>query len=230
MMEFALALAAFLIAHAVPAMPGLRARLVAGMGRGPYLIAYSALSLGLLAWLIVATQRADTVLLWEPRAWQWHWAFGLMPFAVFFLVAGLMSANPLSISFRAGDRPDAIVAITRHPVLWGFLLWALAHIPPNGDLVSVILFGGMAAFSLAGFAILDAKARRRLGPELWRRMAKGTSIVPLGAILSGRATVRRQGSLLLAAILAVTLYAWLLLQGHALLIGPDPLAALPALT
>ena len=34
-----------------------------------------------------------------------------------------------------------IVTTTRHPVLWGFLIWAVAHLPPNGDVVSIVLFG-----------------------------------------------------------------------------------------
>lgn len=229
MTEFALALGAFLAAHAVPALPGLRTRLIGALGLSLYLALYSALSLALLAWLILAARRAETVMLWQPAAWQWHWALTLMPFAAFFFVAGLMASNPLSISFRSEDRPGAIVAITRHPVLWGFLLWALAHIPPNSDLVSVILFGVMAAFSLVGFALLDAKARRRLGPERWRHLSKETSIVPFAALVSGRARLDRPVSLLPAAMLALGLYAWFLLQGHALLIGPDPLAALPAL-
>lgn len=229
MIEFAVALAAFLAAHSIPALPSVRGRLVALLGRVPYLAAYSVLSFVLLAWLVDAARRADTVTLWEPARWQWCVTLALMPFALFFLTSGLFAANPLSVSLRSGAKPGAIVAITRHPLIWGFLVWAVAHIPPNGDLVSVVLFGGLAAFSLAGLVLLDAKAKRRLGAERWRAMSQATSVVPFAALLTGRATIGPARALVAGAVLATAVYAWFLVQGHALLIGPDPLAMFRAL-
>lgn len=229
MSEFALALAAFLAAHSVPAAPRLRARLVGRFGRGAYLAAYSALSLALLAWLVAAARRADTVPLWQPARWQWCVPLAVMPFALFLVVAGLIEPNPLSVTLRGGGTPGPVVAITRHPVPWGFLLWAASHVPPNGDLVSAVLFGAMAAFSLAGFALLDAKARRRLGPERWREMSRRTSVTPFFALMVGHTTFAPTRRSLLVAAVALFLYAWLLAQGHALLIGPDPLVSLRAL-
>ncbi|MHB2205676.1 NnrU family protein [Methylobacterium sp. CM6257] len=229
MSEFGLALAVFLAAHSVPAAPRLRSRLIGRFGRHAYLAAYSAVSLALLAWLAAATHRADTVPLWQPARWQWYVPLAVMPFALFLIVAGLLDPNPLSITLRMGDKPGPIAAITRHPVLWGFLLWAASHVPPNGDLISVVLFGTMAAFSLVGVALLDAKARRRLGPKRWRAISRTTSVVPFVALLAGRATFAPSRRSLLATALALSLYAWFLAQGHALLIGPDPLAGLRAL-
>jgi uncharacterized membrane protein len=229
MTEFSLALSVFLAAHLIPASPGLRSRLIATMGRTTYLSAYSVLSLGLLAWLILAAQRAETVLLWHPAPWQWHVPFLAMPVAAFLLIAGLAWPNPLSISLRSGEEPGPIVAITRHPVLWGFLIWAASHVPPNGSLVAVLLFGGMAAFSILGFFLLDLKARRRMGADRWRARSAGTSSVPFSALLQGRASWRSLRPLMLPASVAVFVYAWFILQGHALLIGPDPLAGLLAM-
>ena len=229
MFEFCIALTAFLVAHLIPASRSLRARLILLMGRTAYLVAYSILSLVLLGWLIVAAQRADTVWLWDPAPWQWHVPFIAMPMATFLLVAGLLSANPLSISLRGGTTPGPITAITRHPVLWAFLIWATAHIPPNGTGVALLLFGAMALFSLFGFILLDLKARKRLGPERWRELAAETSILPFAALLSGRARWNVLRPLILPALIAAALYVWFVLQGHALLIGPDPLAGLAAM-
>lgn len=230
MIEFFIALAAFLAAHLIPASPGLRTRLIASMGRRPYLAAYSVLSLVLLGWLIVAAQQAQTIWLWQPSPWQWHVPFIAMPMAAFLLVAGLMEPNPLSISIRSGTSPGPVTAISRHPVLWAFLIWALSHIPPNGSLVAVILFGAMALFSLLGFALLDVKARKRLGSEDWRTLSAGTSIIPFAALISGRAKWRSLSPLILPASIAAALYLWFVFQGHALLIGPDPLAGLAAMS
>lgn len=226
MTEFLVAMGAFLVAHLIPAAPRLRSRLVARLGRKVYLSLYSVMSLILLVWVVAASRRADAVSLWDPAPWQWHLAFVVMAVATFFLVAGLMTPNPLSISLRSGSTPGAIATITRHPVLWAFLLWSLAHIPPNGDLVTVILFGGMALFSVVGFLLLDAKARRRLGRERWHALSRETSILPFGAMAAGRASPARLRSLGRAGLIAALLYGWFILQGHALLIGVDPLAGI----
>ncbi|MDJ1157518.1 NnrU family protein [Chelatococcus sp. SYSU_G07232] len=228
MVGFLSALTAFLVAHLVPAMPAVRGRLVAALGRGGYLAAYSLLSLGLLAWVIVAARRAETVMLWDPAPWQWVVPFAAMPLAAFLLVAGLAEPNPLSVSLRSGSEPGPVTAITRHPVLWGFLIWACAHIPPNGRLVPVILFGTMALLSCVGFLLVDRRARARLGAERWAALSRRTSVVPFAALLAGRARRPALAPLARAAAVALVLVVWFVAQGHALLIGPDPLAGLPA--
>ena len=152
-----------------------------------------------------------------------------MPFAAWLLLAGLVEPNPLSISLWAADSQIGVgpaASVTRHPVLWAFLLWAISHIPPNGDLGALILFGGMASFAIGGFAVLDRRASRRLGQERWRQLADATSILPFAAILAGRARVKISTRFLLSLTAALGVYLWFLLQGHALLIGPDPLARL----
>ncbi len=227
MLEFFGALAAFVGAHLIPAIPAVRGRLVALLGRGPYLAIYSFVSIALLGWVIVAAQRSETVPLWDPAPWQWWAPLIVMPFAFWLLLAGLLEPNPLSVSLRASPadgEPGAIVAVTRHPVLWGFLLWALAHIPPNGDLVSVILFVGMAALAALGLPLVDRKVQRRVGKKAWTRIAARTSVVPFAALLDGRAKARSIARLTLYAGASLAFYAWFLLYGHAALIGVDPLA------
>lgn len=228
MSQFLLALGVFLVAHLVPAAPRIRAALIGALGRVAYLVAYSAVSLALLAWVIHAAQNADVVTLWDPAPWQWLVTFVTMPVATFFLVAGLLAPNPLSISVRRGDKVPEIARITRHPVLWGFIIWAAAHVLPNGRLVPVILFASMAVFSAAGFTLLDHKARTRLGDETWRTMIRGTSVVPFAALLAGRGRGPKLGSLAVPAMVSALLFGWFVLQGHRVLIGPDPLSGLLA--
>src|SRR3712207_3862251 len=98
MTEFLLALAIFLAAHSIPASPGIRRRLVAATGERAYLLLYSLLSLGLLAWLISAAIRAPTVLLWSTGLGAYWLAVVLMLPASWLLVGGLGSPNPYSIS------------------------------------------------------------------------------------------------------------------------------------
>ena len=52
---------------------------------------------------------------------------------------------------------------TRHPQLLAVKIWALAHLLVNGDLASVILFGGMMAWAV-GSVILINKAEPEWTP------------------------------------------------------------------
>jgi uncharacterized membrane protein len=222
MLEFSAALATFLAAHSLPAMPGAKVRLVATLGSRGYTLAYSALSIALLVWVIAAARRAPYVPLWDPSPWQWHFTIALMPFAFILLILGAAQPNPLSIAFRRSGEPGGVIAVTRHPILWSFALWAIAHIPANGDLVLLVLFGAMAAFALLGMRLADRRARRRLGEARWRMLAAKTSTLPFAALVAGRTQLRSSNAAIGWIALALALYAWFLLDGHARLIGVDP--------
>ena len=168
MIEFLLAFAVFLGAHSIPARPALRSRLVSRLGETNYLILYALLSIALLIWLISAAVRAPTILLWPTELWSYHLALAAMLPASWLLVGGLATANPCSISLNRGPfRPDhpGIVGWVRHPVLWGFAIWAAVHVIANGDLVALIMFGGFLLFALGGMKILNRRKERQLGDE-----------------------------------------------------------------
>jgi uncharacterized membrane protein len=150
----------------------------------------------------------------------------LSPVALFLILAGLMSPNPLSLSVfsGSGQKMGAIVQITRHPVFWGALLWAASHIPPNGDVRSLLMFSLFGALAASGFWLGDHRARRRHG-ERWADLARNTSIVPFAATLEGRNRLRIDLPMTAALAAAAALTWWLLGGGHAALFGVDPLAA-----
>jgi len=62
--ELTAALLVFLLTHVIPSRPQVRARLVALAGQRAYLVAYSLMSLLVLAWLILASANAPFVELW----------------------------------------------------------------------------------------------------------------------------------------------------------------------
>ena len=218
MTQFILALLAFLALHSVPAVPAIRGRLVAALGRRVYLVLYSLASLVALAWVFHAAFQLDHVELWPPASWQVWVPMVLTPIAFFLLVAGLISPNPVSVSFRrSGVEAGAILAITRHPVLWGFILWAASHVVPNGDLRSLILFGVFALFAVFGIVMSERRNRQNA-------LRQATSIVPFVAIAQGRARLRVDAAMLMALAVAAALTAWLLTGGHAALFGADPLS------
>ena len=225
MFQLFLALVVFVALHSVPAIPALRSRLIGLFGRRPYLIAYSLVSLATLAWVFYAALQIDFIALWDPQPWQAWVTLILTPIGLFFLLAGLMSPNPLSVSIRNDVQPGAVTCVTRHPILWGFLLWSGSHVLANGDLRSLILFGGLALFSAFGIWISEKRSRRRLGTE-WATASRGTSIIPFAAILAGRARLTVDAPMLVAAIIAALLTLFLLTGGHAMLFGADPIASL----
>jgi len=221
MPEFALALSVFLAAHALPRITGLRDRLIGRFGRAPYIAGYSALSMALLMWLITAAWRAPYVPLWQPSATTAMVPLiAMLPVCLLFAGA-VLRPNPLSVSFVGGDAdPEnpGVLALSRHPMLWGFFLWSASHAVANGDLVGTLMFGGFAAFSLAGMRILQKRARQRMSPEKWAR-AMAIASGPLPARLKQAASPRTA----IEALFGLALYA-LSLWTHPVLFGVDPLA------
>ena len=227
--EFFLSVAVFLLAHIIPPAPPVRAKLVSMLGRRTYLIAYSVLSIGLLTWMIIAGQRAPYIGLWQLAEWQWWLTIFTMPFALWLVLAGLFEPNPLSVSLRKKevDAPLSLSAgVTRHPVLWGFFLWALAHLFPNGDVVSLVLFGGMMILAVVGAFVVDKRTKRRMGEEQWQTLASKTSLVPFVALLKGQAKPRISASAILWIIVSLLTYFWVLFSLHADYLGADPLAGI----
>ncbi|NKM88091.1 MULTISPECIES: NnrU family protein [Rhizobium] len=225
MISFIAAFAVFLLLHSIPAIPAVRAGVISQVGKPVYLISYSVVSIAALVWLFSAALSLDYVPLWDLRPWHAAAAFVLAPLGGFLVLAGLFSENPLSVAVRSSERSGAVVQVTRHPVLWGFAIWASGHIVANGDLRSLLLFGGFALFALAAIPMAEKRARRRLGGR-WRALSEGTSIVPLARLFSWRRP-RVDPPMLLAAALTAGISCWLLLgDGHATLFGADPIAVL----
>ena len=223
MPQFLAAMGLFLALHSVPAIPSIRQILVSRLGRRLYLALYSLASLASLTWVFYAAFNLDYVEIWPPAAWQAWIALILTPVALFLLVAGLCSPNPASITFRQGEAPPgAIVAITRHPVLWGFILWSGSHVAANGDVRGLMLFGALGVFAALGILMAERRGRRRLG-EAWSGLASKTSVLPLAAIASGRTGFRIDIPMLVAVLVATLATVALLWGGHAALFGADPL-------
>lgn len=55
----------------------------------------------------------------------------------------------------------------RHPMLLGMITWAISHLLVNGDLASLVLFGGLGVWAVTTIFVINAKA----GP--WTRPAPG---------------------------------------------------------
>lgn len=221
-----LAAAVLLATHFGLSSTPLRGLLGARLGERAFLALYSLVALASIAWLVAAYRDAPFVPLWEMAPWQAWVPLLVVPVSLVLLVAGVSTPNPTAVGQQerlrdAGVR--GVLRITRNPVMWGFGLWALAHLLPNGDLASVLFFGTFAVLALGGTLLIEAKAARRHG-DAWGRFAAGTSNLPFAAVLSRRqslgAALRETGWPRVLA--AVVLYA-LLLHAHGPVIGVSPL-------
>lgn len=66
--------------------------------------------------------------------------------------------------FAASGAKSALGTRLRDPQLIGFSLWAGAHLLVNGDLPSLVLFGGLLAWALVEMAVLTAAGVRAPAP------------------------------------------------------------------
>jgi uncharacterized membrane protein len=181
MTALVVATAAFLLTHLVPSTP-LRPRLVTAMGEWPYRGAYSAVALATLVWMIWAFAHTQAEPLWV--GWRLL-PLVLMPFA-FILVACGYRRNPTMVGahklLASEDPARGMIRITRHPIMWGIMLWAIAHILARGDARSLVFFGGFLLLAALGTLAMDR--RKRADPN-WARFSAVTSHVPFVAIAQG---------------------------------------------
>ncbi len=57
--------------------------------------------------------------------------------------------------YGLGNSKSRLRAKMRHPMLWGTVIWAVAHLLVNGDTASLVLFGGLAIWALAEMQVIN---------------------------------------------------------------------------
>lgn len=218
--EFLAAITVFFAAHMIPTRPAIKKGITRMIGARAFTLLYSALSIGLLVWLIIAARRV-------PGDWLWYDSLphhivtqGAMLLACILVAYAVVSPSPLSFGTPTAPFKPAqpgLAGVTRHPILLSLALWAFGHIVSNGQLALVIMFGMLGAFALIGMVIIDRRNRRLWGEEAWGKAAAATSLIPLSALISGRWKPQSWPRL---APLAAGIGIWLLLVlFHPIVIG-----------
>jgi uncharacterized membrane protein len=179
------ACAAFIATHFVSSTP-LRAALVAAIGEKAYLGAYVLVSFATIGWMAWAYGKAPADPLWPGL--RLLPAF-LMPFSFVLIVCGVLSKNPTAVGAAAllkkSEAAQGIIRVTRHPVMWGLMLWSGAHLLARGDLKGIVFFGTFLVVAALGALLMDRRKEASLGED-WQRFAASTSYFPFLAILQGR--------------------------------------------
>ncbi|MEN8936191.1 MAG: NnrU family protein, partial [Planktotalea arctica] len=117
-------------------MPAQRAAMGA-KGRGPIAV----LIVVSLLMMIFGYRWAEFISVWSPPSFFTHINNLLMLIA--FFVFG-MSATTGRLRGKM-----------RHPMLLAVKIWAVAHLLVNGDLASIILFGGMLAWAVGSVILIN---------------------------------------------------------------------------
>jgi uncharacterized membrane protein len=180
----AVASATFVGTHFLMSHP-LRTPLIGLIGEKAFTGLYSLVALATFAWIFIAYGPANAEAprpLWEAGKVWWIVATLLMWLGSILLV-GSLRRNPAfprpGRTIRSIDAPRGVYAITRHPMMWAFTLWAIVHAITNPTHASLIVCAAIAILALFGAASQDAKKRRLIGGP-WQDWVKRTSFLPFG--------------------------------------------------
>ncbi|GAA6188022.1 NnrU family protein [Litorivita sp. NS0012-18] len=117
--------------------PDLRASMGEKRGRGIIALALFAS----LALMIIGFRGAPQIDLWYPPA-------------VFTPINNLLMLLAVFL-FAVSESKGALRAKIKHPQLYAVKTWAVAHLLVNGDLASVLLFGGMLFWAVVSVILIN---------------------------------------------------------------------------
>jgi uncharacterized membrane protein len=181
-----LGLAVFVAPHVFVTRREARKAAIERYGEGAYKGLFSLLSIVgviLIGWGFARYRATGWIDVWSPPMWMRHVTVALVWPAIVFIVAAYIPGN--------------IKRALKHPMLVGVKLWAFAHLLSNGDLGSIVLFGGILAW-----AVFDRIS-------LKRRTDPGGPAIPVGG----------GGNDVVAIVVGTLLYLALGLWFHPLVIG-----------
>jgi uncharacterized membrane protein len=175
---------AFVGTHFLMSHP-LRAGMVGALGEKGFALTYTLISFLTIGWMIWAYPPAaaeSPAPLWDAGQAGWIVATLLMWLgSVLFM--GSLRRNPAlprpGKRIEKIDDPNGVYAITRHPMMWGFALWAVVHAIVNPTEASLVLSFAIAFLALVGAALQDKKKAALLG-DVWRNWLSKTSFIPYG--------------------------------------------------
>jgi uncharacterized membrane protein len=188
MTNLILSAALFVGTHFLMSHP-LRAPLVGRIGERGFQIAYSVVALATFILMVQAYQATPA----EAPRWAVGdaiWALSTaMVLVASILFVGSLIGNPALAApgaVKAAAAPArGVFAVTRHPMMWGFALWAVAHVLVVPTMAQMILCSALILLAIGGSRGQDSKKARLMGPA-WQDWQSRTAFVPFSGQLSGR--------------------------------------------
>jgi len=139
MILLAIGVMAFAIIHLVPVIPAAKARLQVQLGEKRYGMVFGITAVVTLILIVLGWRMSDFVEIYEPPSWGRHVTFLLV--AIAFILLG-------AFIFRGRLRQTL-----RFPLALAVISWATGHLFANGDLASLILFGGLLTYAVFHLAL-----------------------------------------------------------------------------
>ena len=179
---------AFVGSHFAMSHP-LRAPLVRGLGEKGFMGVYTLVSLASFAWIVIAFRAVGPGgdLLWNGQA-VLPWVLGsLMTLVAIVLIFGSFKGNPAvpgAPAALAEQQPSGIFTVTRHPMMWGVAVWALAHMLVSPSPRTLVTAGAMGLLALVGAHLQDRKKAALMGAA-WQHWQSRTSFTPRWSRLPG---------------------------------------------
>jgi uncharacterized membrane protein len=224
MVPFGTSVLWFVGMHFVLSAVPVRKRIIAKWKQGGFAALYSLVAAFGLIGIIWHFRSAPYIEVFAAPRWTRWVPILVMPISLLFMVLGFSTPGPTTVAQGERAKDENVVrgiqAVTRHPALWGFALWALSHLATNGELHVVILAVGIFVLALGGMFHIDARRKRDLG-EAWDAFAEKTSILPFAAMARGKAKLRLRDIGLVRPVIVAVVYVGIL-HTHALLIGASP--------
>lgn len=166
---------AFVGSHFLLSHP-LRAPLVSRMGERPFGGLYALVALitfGALVWVYHGLGRQ--VPLWTAGDVVWLIASLLMWLASILFI-GSFVRNPAFPGASLASAPRGVFAITRHPMMWAFALWAIVHGAVVATPKAFVLDTAILILALSGASLQDRKKATQI--EGWHGWTARTAFVP----------------------------------------------------
>lgn len=162
------------------------------MGEGVFLLFYSLVAAACMVWMVFAFRAAPAADLGGVTG-EVGWILSTvltLPALVLFI--GSIWKNPALPNPGAAatiDRaPTGVFAVTRHPMMWGFALWALSHLVLWWSWRTTIVAGAVLILALVGARMQDPKKEAPMGAA-WGGWESRTSYWPRLTALLGAGVV-----------------------------------------
>jgi uncharacterized membrane protein len=138
--------------HLFPALGvQMRASLIERIGEGSYKGLFALSLVGAITLMVMGWKSTDPVAVYGPPEWgRWVADVGMFVSLVLFMGSNV---------------PSNIKRFVRHPQLTGVLVWGVSHLFANGDLRSLVLFGGLAIWAVVEIASLNQRDGAYEKPE-----------------------------------------------------------------
>lgn len=205
----------FVASHELFSHP-LRAPLVARLGEKGFAVVYSLVALISFGAAVQLWRQIPKARLWDTPASAYLPALIAMLIAFILFVGSFTSPNPAMMPGVRGE-PKGVQRITRHPMMWSFVIWAAVHMILTADPRTVVLATGVATLALVGTLMQDIKKKAQ-NPAYGGHMAR-TSHVPFFAIAAGRQPLSALWPGLVPVLGGTLLWFLFLGWGHSWLIG-----------